>query len=100
MSLPDRNQPGDPASASVSGDGPRAHALGASGYDGWLGGGRRRVMALRADSLTPAGDALLLVIPLKASHTRHDEQGIGSREVERQRQEERQKDETTHRAPF
>jgi hypothetical protein len=41
------------------------------------------------DPLTPAGDTLLLVIPLKASRTRHDEQDVRSREVERQRQKER-----------
>ena len=100
MSLPDGNLPRGRAIASVSGERSLDHALRASGCDGWLGGGRRRVMAFRADPLTPAGDTLLLVIPLKASRTRHDEQGIRGREVERQRQEERQKDQTTHRAPF
>jgi len=57
-------------------------------------------MAFRADPLTPTGDTLLFVVPLKASRTRHDQQGIRSREVERQRQEERQKDQTTHRTSF
>jgi hypothetical protein len=57
-------------------------------------------MAFRADPFTPTGDTLLFVVPLNASRARHDEQGIRGRDVERQRQEERQKDQTTHRTPF
>jgi hypothetical protein len=54
-------------------------------------------MTFRADPLTPAGDTLLFVVPLKASRARHDQQGVRGREVERQHQEERQKNQTTHR---
>jgi hypothetical protein len=97
MSLPDRNQPGGRTIAPVSVDGSPGHPLRLRRRDGGLGGWRRRDMVFRAHPLTPTGDTLLFVVPLKTSRTRHDEQGIRDREVKRQRQEERQKYQTTHR---
>ena len=54
-------------------------------------------MVFLADPLTPTWDTLLFVVPLKTSRTRQDQQGIRGREVKRQRQEERQKQQTAHR---
>jgi hypothetical protein len=100
MRLPDRNQPRGRTIAPLSVDGSLGHPLSLSGYDGWRCGGRRPDMVFRADPLTPTGDTLLFVVPLKTSRTRRDEQGIRGREVERQCQEERQKHQMTHRKLF
>ncbi len=100
MSPPDRNQPRGLTIAPLSVDGSLGHPLRVSGYDGWLCRGRRRDMVFRADPLTPTGDTILFVVPLKTSRARRDEQGIRDREVERQCQEERQKHQTTHRNLF
>ncbi len=100
MSLPDRNQPRGRTIAPLSVDGSLGHPLSLSGYDGWRCGWRRRDMMFRADPLTPTGDTLLFVVPLKTSRARPDEQGIRGREVERQGQEERQKQQTAHRKLF
>ena len=100
MSLLDGNQPRGRTIAPISLDGSLGHPLSLSRREGWLCGWRHRDMVLPADLLTPTGDTLLFVVPLKTSRTRHDEQGIRGCEVKGQRQEERQKYQTTHRKPF
>ena len=97
MSLPDRNQPRGRTVAPVSVDGSLGQPRGLS----WFGGGpcewRCRDVVFLADTLAPTWDTLLFIVPLETSRTRHEPQGIRGREVKRQRQEERQKQQTTHR---
>jgi hypothetical protein len=74
--------------------------LSLSRVDGWLRGRGRRKVGFLANTLTPIGDAFLFVVPLETSGTRHQSRGIQGREVEGQREEERQKQQMAHQGLF